>query len=186
MRSLGQFARAEELRTMLQEIDIDGKHFLPRPKYFPLYFRTVVTARYSINPDVSRKRGKSEMHRLPRNPPSDVVLIENFPLIFNDPARENETGASGNTERGQDSLKFVTSFPTTWLNSLGARSNWMRRVSLCTLLLCSPCFTNLDGRHTDQWKKAISGFLELVDNYVTLLRPIRATDLNFPELFSSV
>lgn len=25
MRSLGQFARAEELRTMLQEIDIDGK-----------------------------------------------------------------------------------------------------------------------------------------------------------------
>jgi len=25
MRSLGQFARAEELRTMLQEIDIDGE-----------------------------------------------------------------------------------------------------------------------------------------------------------------
>ncbi|EGI64773.1 Calmodulin [Acromyrmex echinatior] len=31
MRSLGQFARAEELRTMLQEIDIDGE----RQFYYP-------------------------------------------------------------------------------------------------------------------------------------------------------
>lgn len=31
MRSLGQFARAEELRTMLQEIDIDGE----RQLYYP-------------------------------------------------------------------------------------------------------------------------------------------------------
>lgn len=39
MRSLGQFARAEELRTMLQEIDIDGEHSFFAPDYFPEYFR---------------------------------------------------------------------------------------------------------------------------------------------------
>lgn len=39
MRSLGQFARAEELRTMLQEIDIDGKSFPD----------TLKTSKYSSN-----------------------------------------------------------------------------------------------------------------------------------------
>lgn len=52
-------------------------------------------ARYSINPDTGVYRESeaktNEMHRLSRKPPSDVVLIENFPLIFNDPASENET-----------------------------------------------------------------------------------------------
>lgn len=54
MRSLGQFARAEELHTMLEEIDIDGEsieHDFPKntsetkflletkPVHYPIYTR---------------------------------------------------------------------------------------------------------------------------------------------------
>lgn len=129
-------------------------------------------ARYSINPntEVYHESGANEMHRLSRKPPSDVALIENFPLIFNDPKTKPCTRRVQEYEQGpgfvkirnvvsDHVVKFIRATFELDATSLFARS----RTSESALLTL---FHEL-GSADEQWKKAI---FEIPRTRVIMLR----------------
>lgn len=110
------------------------------------------------------------MHRLSRKPPSDVALIENFPLIFNDPKTKPCTRRVQEYEQGpgfvkirnvvsDHVVKFIRATFELDATSLFARS----RTSESALLTL---FREL-GSADEQWKKAI---FEIPRTRVIMLR----------------
>lgn len=138
-------------------------------------------ARYSINPDteVYHESGANEMHRLSRKPPSDVALIENFPLIFNDPKTKPCTRRVQEYEQGpgfvkirnvvsDHVVKFIRATFELDATSLFARS----RIGFVDVV----SRTWIRGRTVEEGDIRDSSNS---CNYVTLLRPIQAPLLIF-------
>lgn len=123
-----------------------------RPIIFPNIFRTVETARYSINNSGCNKGCITE--RTKCQPLSKPTLgrgvNRKFPINIQrsceNETRSRNTGGGGEGGEDHDSLKFVTLFPTTWLNSLAAPLS-LRALQQVNRLRCfAKYLESVDGR----------------------------------------